>query len=523
MSAWQDIFSLESWEILTGAKAVKNTQQNDIFITAEPPKGKGAEECVALIAHLTELIKAYHEIPKTEVELFTLRISMLDDIRKITTEYINLRGEELQKKQGRKLNPIISNLSTVIVRPQINTTATISPVNTSTTTLVDSSPRTLPRKNSTPRNTHSPKSGRRSTTILPSPRRTNSDININKSCLLSDGIQRQKFDSILDYAEVGLGSMDQWIESLHKRTIKKTEHLNMLARALEVKLEKDQLVSLVKSEHQVDCLFPGVILEKIDTYHREIELQPHLISEKEYINKTSIPMNKAFSEWANSNTVTPFFLDLERHPISTAHKILDSSYQKVNVIDYNLKRALTVEIKNHNTSNYNVLMAKLEQLSENQTFPLNTQEQIVGDYIDCVKPFHKAGSTAYAWDIKDMNKFITHPHKAGQYHHASLFKGGNVRCAGMWVVKDGIITYIDNSSGHYKPTPFRLYELVIFLRKNDLMDVNAEVCEVTVKSHKGNMRLDEYLNWAKQNLLELKEAECKTLEEKLEHVSINVK
>ena len=43
-----------------------------------------------------------------------------------------------------------------------------------------------------------------------------------------------------------------------------------------------------------------------------------------------------------------------------------------------------------------------------------------------------------------------------QIQHSSIFKGDPVLCAGNIYAKKGVITKIDNGSGHYKPKPSHL-------------------------------------------------------------------
>jgi len=503
MSAWQDIFSLESWEILTGVRAVTNREQKEVYIQAKMPVGKGADICAEYINEITKLLTQYHDIPKTDIKLFVTRINLLQQIELLTEKYINARGDEFQHKKGKKLNSVYAAKSV----PQI-----IS---------------------ATPVGEPIPKSS--STSTVRSPRRTAHHVDESKSRIIPDGVRRKSVADLLDFENAGLGSMDQWIESLHKRAKKKTAHLEKLAQSPLVQINKDMLMTMATVKHQDGKLYPGVILEKLDMYHRESEFDPEKVHDDNFISDR--PMDKAYNEWvkSGSSSTTPFFLWLEQHSITTSHKVIDKKYEQINVVEYDLKHALVVEIKNCNlmsneknsmdddldeftsasssdedqkeNSDHYVLMAQKQCPIENEQsceFPLNTAATITGEFSNCNKIFFKMGSTAYIWDINDENKFITHPHLAKKYHHSSLVKGENVRCSGMWLVENGQIKYIDNASGHYRCSPMRFFKLVKHLEQKGLVNEKTEICEVTKKDEKGTMKLNQYYQWVMSYISDLK-------------------
>ncbi|HHF7383394.1 TPA: hypothetical protein ACPSKF_003959, partial [Legionella anisa] len=120
------------------------------------------------------------------------------------------------------------------------------------------------------------------------------------------------------------------------------------------------------------------------------------------------------------------------------------------------------------------------------------------------------GSTAFVWCKDNENQFLTHPHQAGKFHHSSLSTGKSVRCAGMWVVNNGIITHISNSSGHYRPSSLSFYLLIKFLESKQVINANTRVADLrkpdelvdpsrpfgSTKSQYVPLR--EYLDWAEQ-------------------------
>ena len=47
--------------------------------------------------------------------------------------------------------------------------------------------------------------------------------------------------------------------------------------------------------------------------------------------------------------------------------------------------------------------------------------------------------------------FLTFLHETGLFHHSTFLAGQPVASAGELLVIDGLIVYLDNASGHYKP------------------------------------------------------------------------
>ncbi len=47
--------------------------------------------------------------------------------------------------------------------------------------------------------------------------------------------------------------------------------------------------------------------------------------------------------------------------------------------------------------------------------------------------------------------FLTHLHETGLFHHSTFLAGAPVASAGEMLIIDGLIVYLDNASGHYRP------------------------------------------------------------------------
>lgn len=60
-----------------------------------------------------------------------------------------------------------------------------------------------------------------------------------------------------------------------------------------------------------------------------------------------------------------------------------------------------------------------------------------------------------------------------EHRHSSLNAGNNIVCAGYIAIQLGKITYIDNKSGHYKPTEKDLARAVCILMNEQNMDLKA--------------------------------------------------
>jgi len=76
----------------------------------------------------------------------------------------------------------------------------------------------------------------------------------------------------------------------------------------------------------------------------------------------------------------------------------------------------------------------------------------------------------------------------GEIQHSSILHGKPVVCAGMIRVEQGILKYIDNDSGHYKPSPDQLKEALRCLRDEhgvDISGVSYMYKDATGKAHSG--------------------------------------
>lgn len=88
-----------------------------------------------------------------------------------------------------------------------------------------------------------------------------------------------------------------------------------------------------------------------------------------------------------------------------------------------------------------------------------------GNLYDTTNEISKGKKGCVAYVITLDGKLITHKHvNVGEgkssYRHSTLAGGKPIICSGLIKIEKGKITYIDNNSGHYKPTDAHLYSAV---------------------------------------------------------------
>ena len=85
-----------------------------------------------------------------------------------------------------------------------------------------------------------------------------------------------------------------------------------------------------------------------------------------------------------------------------------------------------------------------------------------------------------------------HGHSIGSYHHSSLLHGGNVAGAGEMQIDDnGNLKYLNNKSGHYKPSPVHLSQVIHQLRRMGVQN-NFTVAEYQGRDFK-EMSVTQFL------------------------------
>lgn len=516
MSAWQDIFSFENWEIITGIKPViDHGEQKSYIICAAMPNGKNAEISKELINSITKLIKLYHEIPKMEISRIDDRIKTLAEIQTLTYKYLASRGEDLQLKKDKKLNLLSKNPSSIFIKNPIKKTPLFNFLSKNENKNLSSSDHSSISSSSYSSLNSSSSSLDLVYQTTPTRRTATFENDLELPELKIDNLTTEQTSNqaLLNYKNHGLGSMDQWIMSLHRRITKKITQLTQLKNS--PLLSKDCLIEQIKQKHQEGKLYPGCLLEKLDLFHRQSEFDPLLIHNEllqgldgiaSNTFSSAIPMNNAYAEYVKSKVTVPFEMFLEDNSITKSHRILDEDYQKIKTIDYQPKDTLIVTISSNNIDKKNRLMARKKYALENDKNPLtllNTQQTISGNLNSCIKLFSEPNATAFVWSLEDTAIFYTHPHLEGKYHHSSLVEGKDVRAAGMWHTIEGKIKYISNSSGHYRTSSLQFHQLIHFLHKKGLIDEDTVICDLN-ENVISNMKksLQQYYNWASLYVLD---------------------
>lgn len=117
------------------------------------------------------------------------------------------------------------------------------------------------------------------------------------------------------------------------------------------------------------------------------------------------------------------------------------------------------------------------------------------------QPYTSAGHEIYAMDkygnlitMKSTTRFTPRsgqydPHGTVQHNHSSLNAGADVIAAGEIEFNNGYIVYIDNASGHYKPTAKQVQNCVYSLRMAEDADLSQLV----------NIRVWHKNNWQTYN------------------------
>ncbi|RDI45999.1 hypothetical protein [Aquicella lusitana] len=319
------------------------------------------------------------------------------------------------------------------------------------------------------------------------------------------------------------GSIDPWIRYLLNQSLKKARYLEAIKpfsqkypsqKDLRAKLQARDVKRKMGKANKFLSLDGGTFLEREDPCHRDFEFRYNNM--KLWTNPSSSLSNSLFFTYMQDSHESSFFLWLEDHPATVltpaVSKDWDEIYRsKIKKIDYAPKDMITITV---DKTAYQLVDTNASAPTPLETRKMKNLALKVGS------PW---GAAAFVWSKEDKNKFITHPHRAGKFHHSSLAKGKKVRCSGMWLVSNGKVLQINNSSGHYKPDSLQFYKLIRFLNKNHLLTEDTLIADMTrppelkdenqlfagVKSQ--YYRLAEYLKWAEE-LPDVKEYLAKKME-----------
>jgi hypothetical protein len=297
----------------------------------------------------------------------------------------------------------------------------------------------------------------------------------------TDKDDKKKFDSRRGY----ITELGPWLASLAGRCWKKIDYLVTIEEFEKENRNSEycrsaasylRYLNKVQQRRAKDTnmhLTTGNRMERLDPLHRggaELELFGD-----NYIQSTSNPLSRALFDWLDADSTTPFFLWLEYHPICVANPGLDKAWDEtLRTVKKTLYPANADEV-----FVVTVLPGCLKSVSAD---PVSGRTEKTFDTSDAriVKGAVTAhGQYAFAWSTE--NQIYSAPHKAGTLHHSSFTHGYKVKAAGMWGVSpEGKVIYVDDNTGHYHTDAYHLYDFIVFLDKNRVLDPNAVVLARTL-------------------------------------------
>lgn len=113
-----------------------------------------------------------------------------------------------------------------------------------------------------------------------------------------------------------------------------------------------------------------------------------------------------------------------------------------------------------------------EGMLYNDTGPLDTKGQSWMYAMDCYGSLF----TTFKKDANEKTKFVEFEQdQANMFNHSSFLAGKDVICAGMLEATKGQLMFIDNSSGHYKPSREHLMNCLNVLKDTGLQMKKAKV------------------------------------------------
>ncbi len=141
----------------------------------------------------------------------------------------------------------------------------------------------------------------------------------------------------------------------------------------------------------------------------------------------------------------------------------------------------TKEIKQHFISKHDINyfgMAHLGPKDKTAKQPINLREKNR-------EWFHSCLIWVCAKSPQNRIVFYSHIGKLCKFHHSTFMAGGNVICAGEWIVKSGELLRISANSGHYRPPLSALIWAVRYL--TPAITSNTTV----LLYHRGNNKWDD--------------------------------
>ena len=301
-------------------------------------------------------------------------------------------------------------------------------------------------------------------------------------------------DTIAQRAEGYLAKFDTSREKMEKNTVvyllfklirrarRKAAYIRKLKEHCDSKDKgftsaKKLIEYLVKDRGRDDglvALQPGVLLERMDPWHRafEVGLARDKDGQAGFAGEKDSYLSIAIFRWVKEPNPedVPFFVWLEKDYVCTGqHDKVSRFYgEKVTI---NPKGGVTYL---HQGESVPLLVMFLNSCAYSTVLDANNHNTLMST---CPVTSKVPGAYAYVWTKDSM--LLCAPHVGGTFHHSSFTSGKKVRCAGMITFKDGKVTRVDSNSGHYMPGTNNLKNFVRFIQ-----DEGGFVAEAAVKDEK---------------------------------------
>lgn len=291
--------------------------------------------------------------------------------------------------------------------------------------------------------------------------------------------------------------IDVWVRSLAHRAAKKAGYLTKMeqwhqtakAKYTDRVLMSAYLRGLAEGGHVKDGgaklhATPYATIEKVDPYHRQtfVFLDPDQLGAWD---QGANLMGEAFLQYlrgpdpVGSTNVNPSFYEwLEYHPfcLGTPGVHGENRFKNPPKISYTGHDLTHVRVEQGRLMSQQIVSAPgVWGILDTSTLPPSGKGP--------------ANAAAFVWD-SDCHLYL-HAHGHDEFIHASAKQGRKIRCSGMLVVTNGIVTYMSNQSGHYAPAALNLYHFGKWL--------NAKRCthvSTTVEIDHGTAPLDGQIEFA---------------------------
>lgn len=248
-------------------------------------------------------------------------------------------------------------------------------------------------------------------------------------------------------------SVDRNVLTLARRSLRKAAYLKQLREfyskhgaGYQYRVPQALLEYVKHPQKKTDALVGlsgAVRMEQLDFAHR---------GDYEVDDENSISCGAAFTQWTKDprRGNTPFFLWLENHAVCLED---DKSKFETHAVEY-----IRADHRDPATSLSMLKLVVIDMPLKAIDLTKKTMTLAV-----CSTKGYKAerrkdprGDKGWGTDVAafvwtEAGELFIANHMAQQFHHSSFVSGNTVRCAGMIVIENGIVTAISNNSGHYKP------------------------------------------------------------------------